>query len=66
MMKPVTYIKYIDYDTEAYFKEKCSVYQKEISFASRVDAITNEQFALKPLDVDFVKSAVLQDQPKFK
>lgn len=28
MMKLVTYIKYIDYDTEAYFREKCSVYQK--------------------------------------
>lgn len=55
-----------DYDEEEYFQEKRKIYNREIEFSNRVNAITDHQFALRPLEMGFMQSTALKDEPKFK
>lgn len=56
----------IEYDAAGLFSAKKQVYDREIDFANRVDAVTERHFSLKTLQVGFLHSFALKDDPKFK
>ena len=56
----------LEYDEEEYFQEQKNVYKREIDFTNRNTTITEQQFALKPLEIGFMQSSALKEHPKFK
>lgn len=51
---------------ELLYKETKKLQDKQINYAIYVDGKSDELFPLKPVDINFIQSYTLKDDPKFK
>lgn len=66
MMRVVRMKSIVEVDKAQYESFQKKIFSREIDFKIRTDAITYRQFAIKPLDIEFMYSTAIKDEPKFK
>ncbi len=55
-----------DYNHKGLFEAKKEAYSSEIDVSKRIVSHSEEKFTLKPLEINFVQSLTLKDDPKFQ